>query len=133
MKNEKLKIKNGICALRAIGSTAGGGRAKTPPEAVKQLSAGHSFSFSFFIFRFSFLLYFFVPYSRTASYEPVRECRVNTRFTPTLTWKPFVGPILYSPVLVIFSFFAILGQAPRLLYRRNRCYWIYRMVLYTDR
>ncbi len=66
MKNEKLKIKNGICALRAIWSTAGGGRAKTPPEAVKQLSAGHSFSFSFFIFRFSFLLYFFVPYSRTA-------------------------------------------------------------------
>jgi hypothetical protein len=29
-----------------------GGRLKSPPEAVKQLSVGHSFRFSFFVFNF---------------------------------------------------------------------------------
>ena len=49
-KNEKLKIKNGICTLRADFFTACGWSAKTPPQAVKQQSEGHRFSFSFFIF-----------------------------------------------------------------------------------
>jgi hypothetical protein len=47
IKNEKLKIKNGICALRARRLTACGCRAKTTPQAVKPLSVGQSFSFSF--------------------------------------------------------------------------------------
>jgi hypothetical protein len=45
-----------VCALRARCFTACGGRAKTPPQAVKPLSEGHRFSFSFFVFHFSFLI-----------------------------------------------------------------------------
>jgi hypothetical protein len=51
-----IQIKNGICALRARRLTACGGRAKIPPQAVKPLSVGHRFSFSFFVFNFSFLI-----------------------------------------------------------------------------
>jgi len=36
-------IVNGICALRVLSLTAFGGKAKTPPKAVKHLSVGHSF------------------------------------------------------------------------------------------
>jgi hypothetical protein len=38
MKNYKLKIINGICALRAGSLTACGGKAKTPLQAAKKKS-----------------------------------------------------------------------------------------------
>jgi hypothetical protein len=43
--------------------------------------------------------------------QAVRECRVNTMFTPTLTRKPFVGANLVFARIVNSIVFSILGQA----------------------